>query len=639
MRQTDPRTRIASWLCPRNLLILGLVALAHLSFAQVVPTGVSLAQGSQETDSRWQHGAALFGRLKYASDFLHFEYANPNAPKGGTLVLAGVNFTSFTPLLFKGVYPFDALAGGKLYDSLFVRANDEPGSVYGNLAERIRIADDLSTVAIRIREGARWHDGVPMTAKDVKFTFDHVLNSSVPGSRISMPVESVEIIGEREILFRLQQVAGLNKNSFLGPMTYFPILPEHYWRTRNLSETTLEPPLGSGPYRIAEIQPGSFMLLERVPDYWARDLPVNKGRHNFDQLRFEVYLDTTVAREAFLKGLLDFRVEEDPHRWRTGYDVPAADKGWLVMRQHNERTRTGFQSALAFNTRQDKLADARVREALMLAFDFEWTNRVIYGGSYERAYSFFSGTMLAARGLPSEAELALLNPFRSELPARLFSSPFELPKTTGYGLHREALVRAKALFQKAGWTIRNGVMTNASGEPFTLEFLSDSADDKRTLLPYADQLSRLGIATRIRLVEAAQYVSRLRRFAYDALLVEVPFGFPGIGGIHRHFHSNAADTPGSANVTGTSSPAVDALLTELLGAGDDLDRLTVAARALDRTLLWNHYMIPILGWQKPNVVYWNKFGRPAIEAEYLTSFPDTWWWDEDLASRIQLGGT
>ena len=639
MPQAEGLSTSASWLFPLKVLIVGAVTLAQLSLAQEAPTGASPAQGSFAEDRDWQHGATMFGRLKYASDFPHFEYANPNAPKGGTLVLRGVNFTSFTPLLFKGVYPFEALAAGRLYDSLFVRANDEIGSVYGNLAERIRIADDLSSVAIRIRDGAFWHDGVPVTAKDVKFTFDHVLASSVPGSRTSMPVESVEIVREREILFRLQQVTGLNKSSFIGPMTYFPILPEHYWRTRDLSETTLAPPLGSGPYRLAEFQAGGFLLLERVPDYWGRDLPVNKGRHNFDRLRFDVYLDATVAREAFLKGLLDFRTEQDPHRWRTGYNIAAADKGWLVMRQHNERTRTGFQSALAFNTRQDKLADARVREALALAFDFEWINRVIYDGSYERAYSFFSDTILAARGLPGEAELALLNPFRRELPARLFSVPFALPKTTGYGLRRQDLLRAKALFQEAGWKIRDGAMTNASGEAFTLEFLSASADDKRILLPYADQLGRLGIASRIRLVEAAQYVDRLRRFVYDALLVEVPFGFPNVDGIYRHFHSNSANTPGSANVTGTHSPAVDALLTMVLKAGDDLDQLTVAARALDRTLLWSHYMIPILGWQKPNVVYWNKFGRPAIEAEYLTSFPDTWWWDEKLASRIRSDGT
>ncbi len=591
-------------------------------------------------DMAWQHGVSMFGKLKYPPDFRHFEYANPDAPKGGTLVLGGTYFTSFTPFLYRGVYPRYMLTPppGPLYDSLFVRANDEPYSVYGNLARSIRFANDLGTVEIKLRDNAYWHDGVPITAQDVKFTFDHVTTSSMSGGRTSLPIESIEILDEHELLFRFRRIAGLSKIDFMGPMTYFPILPEHYWRTRDLSQTTLEPPLGSGPYRIADFKQGKSNSLERVPDYWGRNLPVNKGRHNFDSIRYDIYRDATVAHEAFLKGLLDFRTEEDPYRWRTAYDIPARDKGWLVMDQHNAQVRSGFQSALVFNIRRDKLSDVRVREALMLAFDFEWTNRVVYSGFYGRPGSYFSGSPLAASGLPSQGELELLEPFRNELPARLFSEPFVLPKTTGHGLHRQNLLRARALFREAGWTIRDGVMTNASGEAFTLEFLSDLPSKKRTLLPYMVQLEQLGIVSNIRLMESAQYVNRTRQFDYDALLVEVPFGFPVPSGIIRHFHSNAANTPSSANLVGVSSPAVDTLIVALRESGDDLERLTAAARALDRTLLWRHYMIPVFGWQQPNVVYWDKFGRPGVDAEYLTSFPDTWWWDGERASRIHLEG-
>ena len=592
-------------------------------------------------DRTWQHGVSMFGNLKYPPDFMHLEYANPDAPKGGTLVLAGTYFTNLTPFLYRGVYPRFMLTPppGPLYDSLFVPANDELYSVYGNLAESIRIGNDLSTVEIRLRDNAYWHDGVPITAKDVKFTFDHVTTSSMSGARTSLPIESIEILDESELLFRFRRISGLNKRDFMGPMTYFPILPEHYWRKRDLSETTLKAPLGSGPYRIADLKQGSSILLERVPDYWGRHLSVNKGRHNFDFIRYDIYRDETVAFEAFLKGLLDFRTEVDPYRWRTAYDVPARDRGWLIMDQHNSQVRSGFQSALVFNIRRDKLSDIRVREALMLAFDFEWTNRVVFIDFFGRPGSYFSGSPLAARGLPSQGELELLEPFRQELPARLFSEPFVLPKTTGHGRYRPGLVRARELFKEAGWTIRDGVMMNTSGEAFTLEFLSDSPSKKRTLLPYMDQLRQLGIVSNIRLMDSAQYVNRTRRFDYDALLVAVPFGFPVPSGIIRHFHSNAANTQSSANLVGVSSPVVDTLIVALRESGDDLERLTAAARALDRTLLWRHYMIPIFGWQQQgNVVYWDKFGRPGIDAKYLTSFPDTWWWDGERASRIHLEG-
>ena len=590
-----------------------------------------------DQEGQWQHGVSAFDEFKYGPDFEHFDYANPDAPKGGTLVLStGFDFTSFTPFLPFGTSAPGALVPGTLYDSLFVRAHDEAFSVYGNLAKRVRFAADLSEVAVQLHPDAYWHDGVPITARDVEFTFDHVLTKSHSGVRAALSIiESVEVLGEREVLFRFKRIAGLNKNSFASPATYVSILPEHYWRTRDLTKTTLEPPLGSGPYRIADFEQGQFLLWERVADYWGRDLAVHRGRHNFDYIRNELYRDATIAREALRKGLLDYRVEDDPYQWRTGYDIPARERGWLVMRQNNSKMGSGFQTALIFNTRRSKLADVRVREALTIAFDFKWTNRAIYDGFYARADSYFSGTELAARGVPSGAELALLEPFRDQLPDKLFTQPFVFPNAKDAAVHRHSLLRARELLAESGWNVRDGLMVDAEGEQLEIEFLTSSATAKRTLLPYMDNLRRLGIASNIRFVESAQYVSRLLQSDYDALLRNLPYGFPPGVELRSFFISTTANAPNSANMAGISSPVVDALLDEVLGARSS-EQLIAAGRALDRTLLWGYYLIPIIGRPEPRAVHWDKFGQPAIDAEYVTDFPDTWWWDEARAARIGL---
>ena len=588
-------------------------------------------------EGQWEHGVSNFDEFKYGPDFEHFDYANPDAPKGGTLVLStGLDFTSFTPFLPYGTSPAGALVPGTLYDPLFVRASDEAFSVYGNLAKRVRFADDLSEVAVQLQPDAYWHDGVPISARDVEFTFNHVLTKSHSGVRAALSIiESVEVLGEREVLFRFKRIPGLNKNSFASPATYVSILPEHYWRTRDLTKPTLEPPLGSGPYRIADFEQGQFLLWERVADYWGRDLAVHRGRHNFDYIRNELYRDATIAREALRKGLLDYRVEADPYQWRTGYDIPARERGWLVMRQNNSKMGAGFQTALIFNTRRSKLADVRVREALTIAFDFKWTNRAIYDGFYARADSYFSSTELAARGVPSGAELALLEPFRDQLPDKLFTQPFVFPNAKDAAVHRHSLLRARELLAEAGWNVRDGLMVDAEGEQLTVEFLTSSATAKRTLLPYMDNLRRLGIASNIRFVESAQYMSRLLQSDYDALLRSLPYGFPPGVELRSFFISTTANAPNSANMAGVRSPVVDALLDEVLGARSS-EQLIAAGRALDRTLLWGYYLIPIIGRPAPRAVHWDKFGQPAIDAEYVTDFPDTWWWDEARAAGIGL---
>lgn len=588
-------------------------------------------------EERWQHGVSTFDEFKYGADFEHFDYADPQAPKGGALVLStAVDYTNFTPFLPFGTAAVGMIAPGMLYDGLFVRANDEAYSVYGNLARRVRFAADLSEVTVQLQPDAYWHDGVPITVRDVKFTFDHVLTKAHPGIRAALSIiDSVEILDEFGIVFRFKPIGGLNRNSFASPATYVAILPEHYWRTRDLSALSLDVPLGSGPYRIRDFEQGQFLLWERVADYWGRDLAVHRGRHNFDTIRYELYRDATVAREALRKGLIDYWIEADPYQWRTGYDVPAKARGWLVMRQNNAKVQSGFQTALIFNTRRANLADVRVREALTLAFDFAWTNRTIYDGFYARADSYFPGTELAARGLPRGAELALLEPFREQLPERVFNEPFAFPKATHADGHRDNLLKARELLARAGWTARGGEMVDGEGRQLEIEFLTNASSDKRTLLPYMDNLARLGVASNIRLVESAQYMHRLLESDYDALLRSLPYGFPPGVEIRAYFNSTTASAPNSANVAGINSPVVDALVSKVLGARRS-DELIAASRALDRTLLWGYYLIPIIGRPEPRAVHWDKFGRPEVEAEYITSFPDTWWWDEERAARIGL---
>ena len=586
----------------------------------------------------FSHGVSNFVALKYPEGFPHFDYVNPDAPKGGTLVLpTAQNFDSFTPIIGKGIRPPGAhvIELAMLYDPLFWPSDDEPGSFYGNLVESVALADDFSWAIFRLRPEARWHDGVPVTARDVKFTFDWIAEDGAGGVRQAFGfIEGSEILGEREIRFRFRNVSGLSANNVIV-MAKWPIVPEHYWRQRDRTKTTLEPPLGSGPYRVAEFRPGRYIRYERVPGYWGRHLGIHRGRHNFDSVRYEVYRDATIAREALRKGLLDFRVEADPRYWANGYDIPARENGWLVLRRHTRMSYVGLARALAFNTRQAKLADRRVRRALTMAFDYEWGNRALNHGLYERPMSYFPGSYLAATGAPTEAERRLLAPFRASLPARLFTDAFDLPRSDGFGSNRDALLAALGAFAEAGWHVRDGALRDTRGRRFSLRFVIRRPDERRTLLPYVRRLERLGIGWTIRLVETSQYVNILNEGEFD-----VVFGLFGAAitpefGLRGRLHSASASSP-LTNAPGIAHPAVDKLLEEVLGARS-LDDLTTAAHALDRVLLWNYYYVPLVGMSGPRVVYWDKFGRPAEDPPFRTGFPDAWWWDEGKARRVVRG--
>ena len=586
----------------------------------------------------YKHGVSFFGEFKYPPDFEHFDYVNPDAPKGGTLVLAtGANWNSFTPYLHKGIsIPGVQHSMGSqpfLYDGLFVPADDEIGTFYGNLAEKVMVADDFGWVRILLRGEAHWHDGVPITASDVKFTFDHIRENSGFNLQSAFGmVDSVEVHSERELTFHLLDINGLNA-AVVTSIGKIAILPEHYWREHDPTKTTLTPPLGSGPYRVKEFKQSRYLLYERVPDYWGRNLGINRGRHNFDYIRYDYYRDGTVVREAFRKGLVDYRRETDPRYWFNGYDIPARHKGWIVMRRHNFQYYVGLMRGIVINERREHLQDPRVREALTLAFDYAWYGRNIAQGFHSLPRSYFGPPEFSAFGRPNAAELALLEPYRDALPQRLFTEAFEMGRSEGMGRDRAGLLQARELLRQAGWTVRDGILVNGADEPFTLSFLIRSAGDRRQILQYVDQLRRLGFQSRVRMVDSAQFINIMKDFDYDFCFATLGVAQPPGVEVVSYWHSSNAMLPQTRNLSGIQSAAADEMILRVLNARSR-DELSAAQRALDRVLLWNFDMIPLMQVEGPHVVYWDKFGRPPHDAEFRTSFPASWWYDEEKAGRI-----
>ena len=574
----------------------------------------------------FRHGVSQIPNyeLKYPADFPHFNYLNTDAPKGGTLVLPTLNPLNTVSPMYQppGFYPS--------YDHLIERAGDEPSGYYGSLAESIALSADRRRIVFRLRPQARWHDGRPITATDVKFTVETFRADAmahgwagalswVTGVTILDPI-TVEIRADSDVAKQL---------FILGHM---PIVPAHYWLDRDVSEPTTTPPPQSGPYRLTDVSQGRYLTYERVPDYWARDLPVNRGKFNFDTIRYERYLDATVAREALRAGLFDVWTETDSRHWLASYDVPAREAGWLVLGtlvsdNHGPRFR------LALNTRRQPFDDLRVREALFHALDFEWQIRVLHGGELTRANSFFAGSMFASSGLPDEAETALLEPHRARLPARVFTHPFSFPSTDGVGVDRDGLSRARALLAQAGYRVVDGVMVNAAGEPFVIEFLSSRRTDQRILLPYVRSLSILGIQADIRMIDGTGYFNRRRNADYDAILVGGRIQVPPSWQLRPFFHSSSTLY---LNASRINHPAVDAMVEAALGATHP-DTFINACRALDRVLLWNYYEFPLDARGDTRIVYWDKFGRPDLPEEmYVAPFPDGWWYDEEKAARISF---
>ncbi|MCY3622630.1 MAG: extracellular solute-binding protein [Gammaproteobacteria bacterium] len=608
--------------------MMALADLGKTSVALVLAVASNAAHAVILDDLEFKHGIAFFQDLKYPAGFTHLDYLNPDAPKGGELVLATQSaFNNLAPMATRGISAPDGFWFTS--DTLLLRAGDEVSAFYGRLADGIAVADDGMFMAFRIHADARWRDGVPVTASDVAYTLNSLRNQ-IEGRMYYSFIGDVEVLDDRHVVVHLHSPITLN-NVIMVQFT--SILPEHYWRDRDPSASTLDPPLTSGPYRVSAIKQGRFIEYERDPDYWGRDIPVNRGRYNFAKVRFDVYRDATVIRESFRKGLIDIWTETDIRYWHDSFDTPAFAKGWVKKIRRHFGIEVGVRSNIALNNRRAKFNDRRVREALTLAMDFDWQNRTLHMGHHKRAHSFWPDTILAATGLPSDAELALLERFRDQLPSELFDRPFRFPETTSVDDHRENLVRARQLLSEAGWRAVDGVLTDAAGEPFTIEFLSQNVADSRILLPYLQDLKRLGIAATIRLVESSQYINLRRDFDFDAVLQNQDILMPPVIELEATYHSEAAKDPVSRNVAGIGHPVLDYLITQA-NLATTLEEMTAACRAIDRVLLWQYYQIPLYAVDLRRTVHWDKFGIPDFEAKYWPAFPDGWWYDDAKAARI-----
>ena len=581
-------------------------------------------------DSLGRHGISMFGALKYPLGFNHFEYVNPNAPKGGLVRMeARGTFDTLNSFTIKG----SSAAGlGLIYDTLMESSRDEAFSEYGLLVESALVANDLSSVSFMLRKQARWHDGKPVTADDVAFSLNILKSKGAPFYRFYYAnVEKAEVISPHKVKFIFKGRKNRELPLIIGQL---PILPKHHWQGRDFERTTLEPPLGSGPYKIGKVDPGRSITFERVANYWGRNLGVNKGRYNFDAIRFEYYRDPTVALEAFKANAFDFRQENTAKVWATQYNFPAIAKGKVIRETLANNNPTGMQS-FAFNVRKSKFQNRRVREALALTFDFEWANKNLFFGQYTRTRSYFSNSELAATKIPAGAELRFLEPLRGQIPAEVFTKEFKLPKTDGSGRSRRQLRQAKRLLETAGWFVKDRKLTNSeTSEVMALEFLLVNQGFTRIVAPIQRAMERLGIKVEVRVVDTSQYINRIRNFDFDVIVGSWGQSLSP-GNEQRDFWGSAAAVrPGSRNYIGIKDPAIDKLIDHIIFASSR-GELVAATRALDRVLLWNHFVIPNWHINSYRIAYWNRFSRPAIKPKYGLGFSDTWWVDEAKDETLQ----
>ena len=580
------------------------------------------------------HGLSLFGDVKYPPGFTNFEYVNPDAPKGGSVRLSAIGtFDTLHPFVIKGTPGPVTL----IYESLMEPAQDEPATEYGLLAETVEVGPEWAWVVFKLRKEARWHDGRPVTPEDVIWTFETLKEKGRPHYRYYYAnVVKSEKVGADSVKFTFDEKGNRELPHIMGQLT---VLPKHYWEGRDFEATTLEPPLGSGPYRVSQVEPGRSVVFERVRDYWGRDLPVNRGQNNIDEIRYDYYRDSVVALEAFKAHAFDFRAENSAKFWATAYDFPGTRDGHVVKEQIEHELPAGMQG-FVFNIRRPQFQDPRVRQAIGYAFDFEWSNRTLFYDQYTRTESYFANSDLAATGLPSAAELKYLEPLRGKIPDEVFTKEWRAPKTDGSGNIRPQLREAQKLLQEAGWEIKNGKLVDSKGQPLEFEFLlnASSPESERIVAPFVQNLQRLGIVCRMRSVDTSQYVKRTESFEFDMTTEVFPQSLSP-GNEQRDFWgSQAADRPGSRNAIGVKDPAVDELIEKIIYA-PNREELVAATRALDRVLLWNHFVVPNFHINAFRVAYWNRFGKPDVAPKYGFGFPGTWWIDpqadEALSRRLE----
>ncbi|HZT88559.1 MAG TPA: extracellular solute-binding protein [Stellaceae bacterium] len=575
------------------------------------------------------YGMSLFGELKYPAGFTHFDYVNPDAPKGGTMRMAAIGtFDNLNPYIVKGV---PAAGIGAIFDTLMASSSDEPASAYGLIAESVDLAPDRSSVLYTLRPQARFHDGTPIAPDDVVWTFQTLRDKGQPFYRsYYASVASVEKEGERGVRFRFKSNDNRELPQIVGEM---PVLSRQYWSKHEFDKTTLEPPLGSGPYKIEKVDPGRSIVYRRVPDYWAANLPVNKGRHNVDVIRYDYYRDNTIALEAFKAGQYDVRLENSSKEWATGYDSPALRDGLIKKEEIPNELPSGMQG-FGYNLRRPIFQDPRVRDALAYGFDFEWSNKNLFYGAYTRTRSYFDNSEMAATGVPTGEELKILEPFRGKIPDEVFTTEYNPPKYDGSGNIREGIRAALKLLKEAGWTFKGEKLVNdKTGEPFQFEILIDNPQFERILLPFVQNLARFGVAAQVRLVDTAQYQRRMDTFDFDMAVVSFPESLSP-GNEQRDFWgSQAADEQGSRNLLGIKSPVIDQLIDELIKAPTRAS-LVAHCRALDRVLQYGYYLIPNFHLSKFRVAYWDKFRRPKISPKYDIGL-DTWWVDQEAEHQVE----
>jgi len=619
----------------RALLQTGAVAFAAPTVNALNGLATSPAAIAQE--HAWKHGLSLFGDLKYPQGFKHFDYVNANAPKVGVArQMAFGTFDNFNPVV-SGVKG-SLVAGIELiFDTLMVPALDEVSTEYGLLAEAVAHPADFSFVTYRLRANAKWHDGIPVTVEDVIFSLDAYKKNHPQYSAYYRHVTKAEKTGEREITFTFDSPGNRELPQIVGQLN---ILPKHWWEgadksgnKRDVAATTLEPPLGCGAYRIKEFVPGRTIVYERVADYWGKDTNVNIGRDNFNELRFEYFRDSTVAIEAFKADAIDWRTENSAKNWATAYDFPAVKDKRVVLEEFPINSSGGMQG-YAFNIRRPKFSDPRVRRAFNFALNFEELNKQIFFGQYHRVKSYFEGLELASSGLPEGAELAILETVRDKVPPEVFTMSYSNPTNGSPEAVRANLREATRLLQEAGYEIRNRRLVDTkTGEPFTVEVLIDRPEWERIVLPYKPSLERLGIQMSARIVDDAQFENRLRQWDFDMIVGNWGQSLSPGNEQRGYWSSQAADQPGSRNLVGIKNPAVDALIERLIFATNRAD-LVAATKALDRVLLWNHYVVPQWTYGKIRSARWDRYGRPDPLPKYgFAGFPTIWWWDAAKAAK------
>jgi microcin C transport system substrate-binding protein len=621
----------------RTLLQTGAAALtapAVNALGGLVHPDAAVAQ-----ERAWRHGLSLFGDLKYPAGFKHFDYVNPRAPKAGVArMIAFGTFDNFNvvPGAVKG-----SLAAGIsefVYDTLMAPALDEVSTEYGLLADSVAHPDDYSWVIYRLRPEAKWHDGKPVTVDDVIFSMEAFKKHHPQLSAYYRHVTKSEKTGEREVTFTFDQPGNRELPQIVGQLT---VLPKHWWegtdasgRKRDIGATSLEPPLGCGAYRIKSFVPGRSLAYERVKDYWGKELPVNIGRDNFEELRFEYFRDATVAIEAFKADQIDWRSENSAKEWATAYDFPAVRDKRVVLEEFPVNSSGGMQ-AFVFNTRRERFKDPRVRRAFNFAFDFEEMNKQIFFGQYKRVASYFENLELAARDLPQGAELEILEKVRDQVPPEVFTTPYTNPVGGSPENVRANLREGLRLLKDAGWEIRDRKLTNVkTGEPMTVELLVENPAFERVMLFYKPGLERLGVQVAVRRVDDAQYENRLRSWDFDCITMSWGQSLSPGNEQRGYWSSQAADVAGSRNLVGIKNPAVDALIDRLIFAKNRED-LVAATKALDRVLLWNHYVVPQWTYGKVRSARWDRFGRPDPLPKYgASAFPTVWWWDAERATKV-----